>query len=217
MERIEAPTMIERSPARRARRAKPRFDVYESNFGRLASDASWRKSGRQSSQASSHLLILAVSSSLKSRRGTLSYTTLTARDESSRLHLANSIRWAIATAGPTSSPASSGHLDLQGFYFTTAQAGFGRFYDSDGQGGFNLQANTPVGELRGPTSWRGGLSPLLHTAASSFTALSRTTARSGPPTERDLPDIHRIRCSPITWQGRSLIFWPGIFIGPQVS
>src|SRR6266478_2198369 len=75
--------------------------------------------------------------------------------------------------------------------------------------------DTLIGELHGPTLWRGGFSHLLFTAAFSSTALSRTTARSGPPTERDLPDIHRLRCSPITWQGRSLIFCPGIFIGPR--
>ena len=120
------------------------------------------RAGRQSSQASSHRLILAVSSSLKSRRDTLSYTTQTARDESSRLHLANSIRWAIATAGLTSSPASSGRLDLPGFYFTTVQLVLAASMTATGRVTSDLlRTNTP--DWR--TSW-------THIVAGRFVASS---------------------------------------------
>ena len=67
MRGIEALTMIESSAARGARRAEPRFDVYESNFGRLASDASWRKTwsaivaGKFTSSHFSSLLFLEAS------------------------------------------------------------------------------------------------------------------------------------------------------------
>ena len=42
MERREAPTMIATISPRDERVAEQRVDVYESNFGLLASDASWR-------------------------------------------------------------------------------------------------------------------------------------------------------------------------------
>ena len=161
MERIEAPTMIERSPARRARRAKPRFDVYESNFGRLASDASWRKSwsaivaGKFTSSHFSSLLFVEESTGYAELYDTDGQGRIIAPPLGQFNPLGDRNSWTHVI------PGLFGPSGFTGLLLYDRAAGFGRFYDSDGQGGFNL-----LSEYSGwRTSW-------THIVAGRFVASS---------------------------------------------
>jgi len=161
MERIEAPTMIGGSPARAARRAKPRFDVYESNFGRLASDPSWRRTwsaivaGKFTSSHFSSLLFLEESTGYAELYDTDGQGRIIAPPLGQFNPLGDRTTWTHVI------PGLFGPSGFTGLLLYDQLAGFGRFYDGNGEGDLILQSE--YSDWR--TSW-------THIVAGRFVASS---------------------------------------------
>jgi len=160
MQEREAPTMI-LSAAARAVPAVPLSQVFEPNFGRLAADASWRKTwstivaGRFSPSPFSGLLFV--------ERGT-AYAELYDTDGQGRIvapfrwksdHLGDRATWTHIV------PGYFGPSGLTGLLLYDKVAGIGRFYDCSPAGGFTL--------MREYAGWR---TSWTHIVAGRFDASS---------------------------------------------
>jgi hypothetical protein len=146
MERREAPPMIEVTPARAKRRVAPAIDVYEANFGRLASDLSWRKTwsaiiaGKFTSSLYSGLLFVEESTAYAELYDTDGHGHIIAPRRRQYDPLGDRTTWSHIV------PGLFGPSGFTGLLLYDQPAGFGAFYGSNGQGGFTLQ--------RDYTGWR---------------------------------------------------------------
>jgi hypothetical protein len=134
----QAPTTLS-SKKTRAPIAPPP-GVYEPNFGLLASDQSWRNSwmsivaGRFSSSAYSGLLFIEQFTGYAELYDTDGEGRIQAPFRRSYSPLGDRATWTHVT------PGFFGPSGFTGLLLYDQAAGFGRFYDADGQGGFTLRS-----------------------------------------------------------------------------
>src|SRR5262249_40345464 len=140
MQRLEAPT-FKRTPQEWVDEvARQRLNVYEPNFGLLASDSSWRKTwahiiaGRFSRSLYSGLLFVEHSTGYAELYETDGQGHILAPFLGQYSPLGERATWAQIV------PGYFGPSGLTGLLLYDRAAGYGRFYDSDGEGGLLLQS-----------------------------------------------------------------------------
>ena len=141
MERRQAPTMlIAPSSPHPERAGEPRVNVYEPSFGLLASDTGWRTTwsaivaGRFTASPFSGLLFVEHSTAYAELYDTDGQGRLIAPFRRQFSPLGERATWTHVV------PGFFGPSGFTGILLYDRAAGFGRFYDSNGQGGFVLRS-----------------------------------------------------------------------------